>query len=41
MANFLGLVWGGWGGLEPLASSVWLILLANIGGIDIKKKTCW
>ena len=40
MANFLGLGGRGWGGLDALDSSVWLGFLANIGGIDTKKKTC-
>jgi hypothetical protein len=40
MANFVGLGGGGWGGLDALVSSVWLVFLANIGGIDTKGKTC-
>ena len=40
MASFVGLVWGGWGGVDGLDSSVWLGFMADIGGIDTKEKTC-
>jgi len=40
MANFVGLVWGGWGGVDGLDSSAWLSFMADIGGIDTKEKTC-
>ena len=40
MANFVGLVWVGWGMVDALGSSVWLCFLAYIGGIDTKRKTC-